>query len=180
MIIVLFCLLVAAVFAISITLKLAKARLQVALERSELKLEQAKWELEQAKQRKRRANRKLRILQKRLGNLLFDKILKSVANANTTLGQDVETAFMLVVKKIPNNAGKFSIIVSIANSESYVWTDNQPIPPLFQIDINLFQWGKELFLAFTDRPEQTYPITSFAELENKLCRAFSQNEQGFL
>jgi len=116
---------------------------------------------------------KMRSEQFELGEEIFSEIEKAVAGNkvfNILKGKPVEGVGPMKVWKIANNAAEFSIIVQI---EAKGTTEGSY--PLYQIDINLGNKGKEIHVFTAPYgPDNSYAVQSKELIVEKLANQISE------
>jgi len=116
---------------------------------------------------------KMRLEQLELGEEIFAEIEKAAAENkvfNMLEGKPAEGVGPMRVWEIKNNGARYSIIVQIDSKEAV-----QGGYPLYQIDINLANSGKEIHV-FTGPygPDDSYAIQSKGLIVEKLAKQISE------
>jgi len=116
---------------------------------------------------------KMRQEQFEIGEEIFSEIEKATAenkNFNVLDGKPAEGVGPMKVWKIENNATQYSIVVQIDSKEAM-----QGNYPLYQIDINLGNAGKEIHVFTAPYgPDNSYAIQSKDLIVEKLAKQISE------
>jgi len=116
---------------------------------------------------------KMRLEQFEIGEEIFSEIEKAAAenqNFNVLYGKPVEGVGPMRVWKIENNATQYSVVVQIDSKEAM-----QGNYPLYQIDINLGNSGKEIHVFTAPYgPDNSYAIQSKDLIVEKLAKQISE------
>ena len=116
---------------------------------------------------------KMRLEQFEIGEEIFSEIEKAAAenqNFNVLYGKPVEGVGPMRVWKIENNTTQYSVVVQIDSKEAM-----QGNYPLYQIDINLGNSGKEIHVFTAPYgPDNSYAIQSKDLIVEKLAKQISE------